>query len=293
VGGTPLFSYPEAHPIQEEGGITPTPPLSSVQDVGTLVVATPLLTTRDPVVVSVPLHAGEGETDATGVKTASTSERELSFDATAGGDGSLPIARIEEVAADDITATIEGAAPLIVGEPLGEVDNLTAPVTAPLVVAPIPTPEVGAPKTLRRSSRNAGKADEHILRKTERLAKKKNLEGTPFSSSSDSHIISNLGRIGINLATSDVAFIKNLEVDRLVLSANKNFKIKTMSLISDDEREERLEEVLNHSCGNLNESLLDTENDHILDLSPVSRKKKYNNTKKPRKGKLPKRPKTP
>jgi hypothetical protein len=175
------------------------------------------------------------------------------------------------------------------------VDNLTAPVlTAPLVVAPTPTPpEVGAPKTLRRSSRSAGKVDEHILRKSERLAKKKNLKGISFSSFSDSHIISNLGRIGINLATSDVAFIKNLEVERLVLSANKNIKIKATNLISDDEREERLEEVLNHACGNLNESLLDAENDHILDLSPISRKKKYNNAKNPRKGKLPKKPKTP
>jgi hypothetical protein len=175
------------------------------------------------------------------------------------------------------------------------VDNLTAPVlTAPLVVAPTPTPpEVGAPKTLRRSSRSAGKVDEHILRKSERLAKKKNLKGISFSSFSDSHIISNLGRIGINLATSDVAFIKNLEVDRLVLSANKNIKLKARNLISDDEREERLEEVLNHACGNLNESLLDAENDHILDLSPISRKKKYNNAKNPRKGKLSKEPKTP
>jgi hypothetical protein len=58
--------------------------------------------------------------------------------------------------------------------PPSEVGNLTVPVlTAPLVVAPTPTPpEVGAPKTLRRSSRNAGKVDEHILRKTERLARK-------------------------------------------------------------------------------------------------------------------------
>jgi hypothetical protein len=135
------------------------------------------------------------------------------------------------------------------------VDNLTTPVlTAPLVVVPTPTPpEVGAPKTLRLSSRNAGKADEHILRKTERQAHKKNLEGNSFSSFSDSHIISNLGRIGINLATSDVAFIKNLEVERLVLNANKNIKVKATNQISDDKREERLEEVLNHVCGNLNE----------------------------------------
>jgi hypothetical protein len=276
VGGTPLFSYPEAHPVQVEGGIAPTPPLSLVQDAGTLVVAASLFTVGHPAVVSVPLHAGEGETDATGEMTATASEEVRSLDAAAGGDDSLPNARIEEVAADDVAATIEGAAPLIVGESLSEVDNLTTPMLmVPLVVAPTPTPpEVGAPKTLRRSSRNAGKADEHILRKTERLAKKKNLEGNSFSSFSDSHIILKLGRIGINIATSDVAFIKNLEVDRFVLSTNKNIKVKATNLISDDEREESLEEVLSHACGNLNESLLDAENDHILNLSHISCKKK-------------------
>jgi hypothetical protein len=140
-----------------------------VQDAGTLVVAAPLFTAGDPAVVSVSLHAGEGETGATGEKTAAASEEVLSLNAPAGGDGSLPSARIEEVASDDVAATIERAAPLFVGEPPSEVDNLTAPVlTTPLVVVPTPTPpEVGAPKTLRRSSRNAGKADEHILRKTE------------------------------------------------------------------------------------------------------------------------------
>jgi hypothetical protein len=114
------------------------------------------------------------------------------------------------------------------------------------------------------------------------------LKGNSFSSFSDSHIISNFDRIGINLATSYVAFIKNLEVERLVLSANKNIKVKATNQISDDEREERREEVLNHVCGNLNESLLDTEYDHILDLSPVSRKKKYNNAKNPKKANFPK-----
>jgi hypothetical protein len=34
-----------------------------------------------------------------------------------------------------------------------------------------------------------------------------------------------------------------------------------------------IEAVLNHSCGDLNENVLDTENDHIVDLSPVRRKK--------------------
>jgi hypothetical protein len=61
VGGTPLLSYPEAHPVQVEGSIAPTPPLSSVQSAGTLVVPPPpLFTAGDPVVVSVSLHAAEG-----------------------------------------------------------------------------------------------------------------------------------------------------------------------------------------------------------------------------------------
>jgi hypothetical protein len=165
------------------------------------------------------------------------------------------------------------------GEATIEVDDLTAPVldasATPLLVASAPTPpKVGASRTLRRSNRNAEKADEHALLKTERLAKKKNLKGNSFSSFSYSRIISNLGRVGINLATSYVVLIKNLEVDRLVLRANKNIKVNTTNLISDDEREERLEEVLHHAYGKLNERLLDAENDHIIDLSPITRKEK-------------------
>jgi hypothetical protein len=153
-------------------------------------------------------------------------------------------------------------------------------------------------KPLRRTTRSAAMADEHILHKAERLAAKKNLEftGISFSSLPDSHIISNLGRIGINLDSSGVVNIKNLEVDRLVLSANQKKKLpkcKATPLASDDEREERLEDVLSHACGDLNENALDLENDQILDLSPVRRKKKYNNAKNHFNGKLPKKPKTP
>jgi hypothetical protein len=144
---------------------------------------------------------------------------------------------------------------------------------------------------LRRSSRNAGRADEHTLLKAERLAKKKNLEGISFSSFSDSRIISNLGRLAINTNTSGVARIKNLEVDRLVVCANKNNKVNANDLISDDEREERLQEALNHAGGFLNESLFDAENDHILYLSPISRK--FDKAKKQKTGNLPKKPKTP
>jgi hypothetical protein len=102
-------------------------------------------------VVSVSLHAREGETDATGEKTTTASEEVLFFDAAAGGEGSLPSARVEEVAADGVAATIERATPIFVGEPPSEVDSFIAPVlTAPLVVVPTPTlPEVGAPKILQ------------------------------------------------------------------------------------------------------------------------------------------------
>jgi hypothetical protein len=62
--------------------------------------------------------------------TAAVSEVVPSPDTAAEGDDSLSNARTEEVAADDATATCEGAAPLIVGEPLSEVDNLTAPIAA-------------------------------------------------------------------------------------------------------------------------------------------------------------------
>jgi hypothetical protein len=77
------------------------------------------------------------------------------------------------------------------------------------------------------------------------------------------------------------------------LCANKKVKVNSTNLISDDEREERLEEVLDYACGNSKGSLLDAENDYIIDLSPISHKKKYNNAKNPRKGKLPKKTKTP
>jgi hypothetical protein len=171
---------------------------------------------------------------------------------------------------------------------MGETELVTSAASLQ-VVAPAPTPpEEDAPRMLHRSSRNVGKADEHTLLKAERLAKKKNLEGISFSSFSDSRIISNLGRVGINTNTSGVVHIKNLEVDRLVVCANKNIKVNTTDLISDDGREERLEEALNHAGAFLNESLLDTENGHILDLSPISRKKNFNNAKKQKTATFPK-----
>jgi hypothetical protein len=129
--------------------------------------------------------------------------------------------------------------------------------------------------------------------KAERLAKKKNLEGISFSSLSDSRIISNLGRLAINTNTSGVTCLKNLAADRLVVCTNKNNKVNANDLLSDDEREERLQEALNHTGGFLNESLFDAENDHILDLSPVSRKKEFNKAKTQKTVNLPKKPKNP
>ena len=83
--------------------------------------------------------------------------------------------------------------------------------------------------TVRRSTRSKAKADEHTLQKTARMAAKKNLEspGTSFTSFPDSRIISNLGRVGINLGSIDnvveasTVTIKNLEVDRFVVVANQ------------------------------------------------------------------------
>jgi hypothetical protein len=91
------------------------------------------------------------------------------------------------------------------------------PDTAALAAALVPS------TSLRRSKRVAAMADVHTLHKVELMAAKRSLEskGTSFTSFSDSHILSNLGRIGINLGTSDVAVIKNLEVDRLVLCAKQ------------------------------------------------------------------------
>jgi len=125
------------------------------------------------------------------------------------------------------------------------------------------------------------------------VAAKKNLEaGISFSSFPDSKIISILGRVGINLGTSDIAVIKNIEVDMLILCANQKKKNISKSnypiLDSDDEREDRLEAILSHTSGNLNENMLDQEDDQILDLSPLHGKKIYNNAKKPTKADFPK-----
>jgi len=102
------------------------------------------------------------------------------------------------------------------------------PTPAPLTADPIKTTKG------RRSVRNKDKADEHTLHKTSQVAAKKNLEpGTSFTSFSDSHVISNLGRVGFKLGQTDELVkassikIKNLEIDRMVVLANqKNMQLK-------------------------------------------------------------------
>lgn len=193
------------------------------------------------------------------------------------------------------TPSLPATEPQAFGEPAAPTDGLE---TQEVDVAALVAPAVPI-KQPRRSTRTAARADEHTLHKAERLAAKRNLEpaGTlSFSSFTDSHIISNLGRVGINLGSSGVAVIKNLEVDRLVLCANQkknSSKSKAPNIDSGDERDDRLEAILSHACGNPNENMLDVENDQILDLSPLRRKKKYNSAKNTKKGKLPKKPKTP
>ena len=176
--------------------------------------------------------------------------------------------------------------------------GITPVDTTTLAVGELPPGGTVAPiKVLRRSSRIAATADVHTLHKVQRMAAKKNLvRGNSLTSFPDSKVLANLGRIGINLGTSDVVSIKNLEVDKLVLCANEkkgSTKSRLSNLESDDERESRIEEILSHTCGNLNENLLEEESDQIIDLSPLRRKKKYNNAKNIMKGKLPKKLKTP
>jgi hypothetical protein len=65
-------------------------------------------------------------------------------------------------------ATSEGAA-----TPVGDVADLVTSGAPRRLVAPAPTTGKDAPRTLRRSSRNAGRADEHTLLKAERVAKKR------------------------------------------------------------------------------------------------------------------------
>jgi hypothetical protein len=120
-------------------------------------------------------------------------------------------------------ATAEGVAALV-----GVETELVTNATPRRMVAPAPMAGEVSPRTLCQSSRNAGRADEHTLLKAERLAKKKNLKGISFSSFSNSRIISNLGRLAINTNTSCVARLKNLEVDRLVICANKKLKLTLM-----------------------------------------------------------------
>jgi len=119
---------------------------------------------------------------------------------------------------------------------------------------------------------------------------------------SDSQITSNLDRVGINLGSSDVIVkasavaIKNQEVDKMVVAAkNKksNLNSKKLQDESEDERDARLDAVLSHVGGDLNENLQDQKYDHIIDLSPVDRKKMLSAAKNLKIGKIPKKPKTP
>ena len=81
-----------------------------------------------------------------------------------------------------------------------------------------------------------------------------------------------------NLVKSSTISIKKIEVDRLVVTAKKklesknNNKTKNSKLIThySDEEEERLDAILSHVGGDINEELHEQGYDHILiDLSAV------------------------
>ena len=143
--------------------------------------------------------------------------------------------------------------------------------------------------TLRRSLRSSAKCDEHTMKKTERRAATRNLEtpgNSSFQSFPDSRISHNMNNLGIslgrddNLVKSSTISIKKIEVDRLVVTAKKklesknNNKTKNSKLIThysdEEEEEERLDAILSHVGGDINEELHEQGYDHILsDLSAV------------------------
>ena len=59
-----------------------------------------------------------------------------------------------------------------------------------------------------------------------------------------------------------------------------NLKSDKLQVESDDEREARLDAVLTHACGNLNENIQDMETDLIINLSHVHRKTKIKHCQK-------------
>ena len=129
------------------------------------------------------------------------------------------------------------------------------------------------------------------MKKTERRAATRNLEtpgNSSFQSFPDSRISHNMNNLGIslgrddNLVKSSTISIKKIEVDRLVVTAKKklesknNNKTKNSKLIThysddeDEEEEERLDAILSHVGGDINEELHEQGYDHILsDLSAV------------------------
>jgi len=139
----------------------------------------------------------------------------------------IPPAPTEEVTAELLPAA--AAAPVVGADlhPAVVAASSAAPPSATSTPPASLASKIAVPaapnKELRRSTRIAALNDVHTLHKAEGLAAKKNLElpGNSFASFPISKISSNLGRIGINLDTSAVVSIKNLEVDRLVLCANE------------------------------------------------------------------------
>ena len=74
----------------------------------------------------------------------------------------------------------------------------------------------------------------------------------------------------------------------------KNKSASNITDFSDEEGEERLEAVLNHVCGDINEDSLEQIFDHVFsDLNPVLRRKKSSSATKIKNGKPPKKPRTP
>ena len=305
-GGVILFSAPS--PTAPSGTMATTP---SDGEVGASIAILPPAaeTTEgkasppvDPTPAATMPKGAVKEGDAPSSPLLVASQQEDGTPLAASSSPSLP-ATLEEGGMSDMapltpaTCSPTAAAASLPRSPASPSQLAKASPTAGVFKPPAAAPPI---KELRRSSRIAAMADVHTLQKSERLTAKKNLEfignlqddlhkvermaakknfefpRNSFASFPDPKVISNLGRIDINLDTSDILCFKNLEVDRLVLCANEkkcSIKSRLSNFESDDERESQIDAILSHACGNLNGNLLEDESDQLIDLSPLPRKK--------------------
>jgi hypothetical protein len=117
------------------------------------------------------------------------------------------------------------------------------------------------------------------MSKAQRLATRRNLGGgnsESFTSLSATSISFDMHKLGINLGSNDneiqlsVMSVKNIEIDRLSVSANKRSKSKnggSMNRVISFESDDELDTSLTHICRDINKDLHgDCLDDMLIDL---------------------------